>query len=128
MGRGLALQFRLRYPTMYKAYRSLCARGGLDIGKLWLSRANDHWVLNFPTKRHWRQPTKEAYLHAGLEAFMGLYRDEPIASAAFPLLGAGHGGLDPARSRAILESYLCRCTIPTEVWIPERKTAPQARP
>jgi O-acetyl-ADP-ribose deacetylase (regulator of RNase III) len=60
--------------------------------------------LDFPTKRHWRQPSKEGYLHAGLKTFRDLYRSEAIESIAFPLLGARNGGLDPARTQEIMET------------------------
>jgi O-acetyl-ADP-ribose deacetylase (regulator of RNase III) len=116
MGAGLALEFKRRYPEMDQKYRLLCKQGELDIGTLWIFKTDDRWVLNFPTKRHWRQPSKEEYLHAGLKTFMETYRAEAIASIAFPLLGAHHGRLDPMRSQEIMESYLVHCTIPVEIY------------
>lgn len=112
MGAGLALEFKQRYPAMFKEYRSLCKNGGMKIGTLWIYRAKDRWVLNFPTKQHWRGKSKEEYLHAGLKTFMDIYLSEGIESIAFPLLGAGLGGLNPERSQEIMMSYLRNCSIP----------------
>ncbi len=116
MGAGIALEFRLRYPEMYGQYVSLCDRRMIDVGSLWLYKAHDRWVLNFPTKRHWKAPSKEEYLQAGLRKFMQTYREKGIESVAFPLLGAHHGGIDPDRSQALMETYLLKCTIPVEIY------------
>lgn len=116
MGAGLALEFKRRYPDMYREYRSLCESGSMKIGTLWLFRMKDRWVLNFTTKQHWRGKSNEEYLHAGLKTFMGLYLSEGIESIAFPLLGAGLGGLNPGRSQEIMESYLGNCSIPVEIF------------
>ncbi len=116
MGAGLALEFKRRYPEMYREYRVLCRSGGMKIGTLWIYRTKDRWVLNFPTKLHWRGKSKEEYLRAGLKTFMDIYSAEGIESIAFPLLGAGLGGLNPGRSQEIMESYLCNCSIPVEIF------------
>lgn len=116
MGAGLALECRLRWPKMFTQYAALCAGGRLDVGMLWLFRADDRWVLNFPTKRQWRLPSREAYLHRGLEKFMRTYTERGITSAAFPLLGAQHGGLDQEQSLALMRGYLDDCTIPIEIY------------
>ncbi len=117
MGAGIALEFRLRYPQMFKKYVELCKNGHIAIGVLWLFKATDRWVLNFPTKVHWRYPTKEEYLHAGLEKFMATYREKGIESVAFPLLGTHHGGLEPGLCMEIMQSYLQNCLIPAEIYI-----------
>jgi O-acetyl-ADP-ribose deacetylase (regulator of RNase III) len=119
MGAGIALEFKLQHPRMYQEYRSLCKAGKLDIGTLWIYRTNDRWILNFPTKRHWRQNSREEYLHAGLKSFMDIYSSEGIESIAFPLLGAQNGHLNPSRALKIMESYLIHCAIPVEIY---RKT------
>lgn len=116
MGAGIALEFRLRYPEMLAKYVAACESGAMKIGNLLLYKATDHWVLNFPTKVHWRYPTKESYIHEGLEKFMATYADKGIESVAFPLLGAQHGGLDPSRALEIMLSYLRDCTIPVEIY------------
>jgi O-acetyl-ADP-ribose deacetylase (regulator of RNase III) len=116
MGAGIALECRLRYPAMYQQYAGLCKENKIDIGTLWIYKATEKWILNFPTKQHWKYPTKEEYLHAGLRKFMGTFEARGIESIAFPVLGAQNGGLDAARSVEIMESYLRDCPIRVEIY------------
>jgi len=116
MGAGIALECRLRYPNMHNRYVALCDHGRIEVGSLWLFKASDRWILNFPTKRHWKDPSKEEYLHAGLKKFMQTYEEKHIKSIAFPLLGAQHGGLDRDRSQELMESYLLKCNVPVEIY------------
>lgn len=116
MGAGLALECRLRYPKMFEQYAHLCAQRQMDIGKLWLFRDASRWVLNFPTKKHWRQPSHTSYLKLGLQKFMQTYREKGIESVAFPLLGAQHGGLDRAQALELMLVHLEPCTIPVEIY------------
>ena len=94
MGAGLALEFRKRYPDMYGHYRDICADNLLEPGKLWLWRRRWPWVLNFPTKTHWRKPSRKDFIVLGLEELIAQYQGRGITSIAFPRLGCGHGGLD----------------------------------
>lgn len=116
MGAGIALECRLRYPAMYQQYAGLCKDGKIDIGTLWIYKASDRWILNFPTKQHWKYPTKEEYLHAGLRKFIGTFEARGVESIAFPVLGAQNGGLEAARSIEIMESYLRDCPIRVEIY------------
>jgi O-acetyl-ADP-ribose deacetylase (regulator of RNase III) len=116
MGAGIALECRLRYPVMYQQYADLCKGGKIDIGTLWIYKANERWILNFPTKQHWKYPTKEEYLHAGLQKFMGTFEAKGVESIAFPVLGAQNGGLESTRSIEIMESYLRHCPIRVEIY------------
>jgi len=116
MGAGIALECRFRWPDMYQAYVELCKKEQLKIGLLWLYKCPERWILNFPTKHHWKEPSREEYLHIGLQKFMSTYKEKKIESIAFPLLGAQHGGLDIVRSQQIMESYLLKCTIPVEIY------------
>lgn len=106
MGAGIALECRLRYPEMYRRYVEICEKGQLDIGKLWLYRTPERWVLNFPTKKHWRYPSKEVYLRYGLEKLVASYAQKKIRSIAMPLLGADRGGIDSDASLALIREYL----------------------
>lgn len=116
MGAGIALEFRLRYPKMYEQYVRLCENGQFQIGKLWLYKTDDRWVLNFPTKNHWKWPSKEEYLRQGLEKFLETYQARGIRSIAFPLLGAHNGGLTAERSLRVMSEYLSNCVIPVEIY------------
>lgn len=117
MGKGLALRFKNEYPDMFDAYRDICEQRLLDIGKLWLYKTDERWVLNFPTKYDWRLPTKEQYLELGLQKFLNTYKRKDIRSIAFPLLGANNGNLDPDVSLAIMKRYLVQCDIPVFIYL-----------
>lgn len=94
MGKGIALQFKKRYPSMYERYRDLAKSGQLSIGQLWLYRCPERWILNFPTKTTWRRPSRPEYIKAGLEKFVQTYSQLGIETISFPLLGCGNGELD----------------------------------
>lgn len=118
MGKGIALVFKLRYPNLFDAYQDLCKRHLMDVGKLWLYKeeVNAPWVLNFPTKKHWKDPSEYSYIEAGLQKFLDTYKEKGITSIAFPLLGAHNGGLDANRVMNIMTTYLAQCEIPVEIY------------
>ena len=117
MGAGIALECRLRYPEMYKKYVEKCKKKEFSIGKPWLYRSDHRWILNFPTKNHWKNPSKEEYLHAGLRKFVDTYESRAISSIAFPLLGADKGGIDQNKSLKIMKSYLASLPIDIEIYL-----------
>ena len=91
MGKGIALEFKKRYPDMFQAYRDICDRRKLKTGTLMLYYEPDHWVLLFPTKENWRNPSRMEYIEAGLAKFCRTYAEKGITSVAFPKLGCGNG-------------------------------------
>ena len=112
MGKGLAKDFKAIYPEMFAAYQALCDSKKLDVGKLQLFRTPHKWILNFPTKRDWRYPSKPEYIEAGLKAFVAGYARNEITSIAFPQLGCGHGDLDwPTQVQPLMEKYLSKLPI-----------------
>lgn len=117
MGAGIALEFRLRYPEMYKKYVNLCNEKKIAPGMLWLYKSPKKWVLNFPTKNDWKDPSEEEYLHKGLEKFIATYKVKNIQSIAFPLLGADKGKIDSETSLSIINFYLKNIDIETEIYI-----------
>ena len=94
MGKGLALKFKKKYNKMFIDYVMRCRKGQVKTGQPYLSKAEDRFILNFPTKQHWRDPSKLEYIEAGLKYFARNYRTWEITSIAFPKLGCGCGGLD----------------------------------
>lgn len=100
MGKGIALEFKKRYPEMYKDYVERCEKGLVKIGEpyLWIDPKDKlfykKFILNFPTKEHWKNPSKLEYIKSGLEYFKYNYKKWPISSISFPPLGCGNGGLD----------------------------------
>jgi O-acetyl-ADP-ribose deacetylase (regulator of RNase III) len=111
MGKGIAQEFKFRYPSMFEQYKRICNEGLLDVGKLWLWKGSSQWVLNFPTKRHWRYPSKLEYIEKGLAKFSAEYENRGIREIAFPRLGCGNGGLDWGEVRPLMERYLSRLPI-----------------
>jgi len=110
MGKGLALEFKNRYPAMFDKYKSFCDKGVFKPGVLWIYKADDgKWVLNFPTKIDWRNPSKIEYLEEGLKKFVEIWKEKGITSIAFPLLGCTNGGLDPDVVIPLMEKYLNKC-------------------
>lgn len=123
MGKGVAFEFKKRFPLMYERYRAHCKAGRFRVGQLWLYRTSGRWVLNFPTKRHWRYPSKTEYIRAGLEKFVATYEVRGIDSISFPFLGCGNGRLDFATQvRPLMEHYLR--SIPIPVYIHRREEPP----
>lgn len=115
MGKGIALEFALRHPAMVEQYKQFCASGQLRPGKLWRytpsADALDHrQVLNFPTKDHWKAPSKRSYLHDGLRKFVEQRERRGIGSIAFPTLGASNGGIPENESVEIMLEHLEGCS------------------
>ena len=119
MGKGIALVFKLRYPKMFEQYQKYCAQHLIGIGKLWIYKGDesDPWVLNFPTKTHWKLPSEYDYIEKGLQKFVDTYKEKGITSIAFPLLGANNGGLDGEKVMQIMQDYLSQCDIPVEIFV-----------
>jgi O-acetyl-ADP-ribose deacetylase (regulator of RNase III) len=120
MGKGVALTFKKIYPEMFKEYQLLCENGEFAIGNLWLYKSPNKWILNFPTKQHWRNPSRVEYVEEGLIKFVQAYDEMGIHSIAFPPLGSGHGKLDFIKEiQPLMESYLDN--LPIEIYIyPDR--------
>lgn len=116
MGKGIALEYKTRYPEMYERYRDLCLNDEFSVGQLWLWKTRARWILNFPTKVHWRNPSRPEYIEAGLAKFAATYRSQGIESISFPLLGCGNGGLDfRSQVQPLMERYLRSLTIPVYI-------------
>ena len=107
MGAGIAKDFKERYPDMFDRYQVLCSTNKLNVGQLWLYKTQDKWILGFPTKKHWRDPSKIEYIEAGLKKPKDSYREKEITSIAFPKLGCGLGGLNwETQVQPLMDYYL----------------------
>lgn len=116
MGKGIAKKFKMIYPEMFKEYQQLCEKKQLTVGNLWLYKTPNKWILNFPTKTTWRQPSRLEYIDRGLAAFVRRYAERGITSIAFPALGCGNGELDwETQVRPLMEKYLR--PLPIDVFI-----------
>lgn len=108
MGGGLAKQFRLRYPEMNLAYQHACARGEVITGKMWewYNYPLRKWIINFPTKDDWRNPSKIEYVNDGLQDLRRVIDDLNLPSIAIPALGCGLGGLKWVDVEALIAKWL----------------------
>lgn len=107
MGRGIALQFRKAFPENYKAYKVVCDRKQLQPGMVLIHDLNrlhnPRYVINFPTKRHWKGNSRIEDIEKGLKALVAEVRNRKIKSIAIPPLGCGLGGLDWEEVRPLVE-------------------------
>ena len=97
MGRGIALECKLRFPEMYKSYNKFCDQKKIQPGILQIWKNSSPWILNFP---------KFEYLEKGLDKFVKTYSEKGITSIAFPLLGASLGGLPEDKVFELMENKL----------------------
>ena len=110
MGKGLALEMKKRYPNMFDKYKDYCDKGLIDIGKLWLYKHSDNkWILNFPTKKHWKNGSEYEYIEEGMKKFVETYQEKGITTIAFPMLGCNNGGLEKDVVIQIMTKYLIKC-------------------
>lgn len=118
MGKGIAQVYKLRYPSMFLEYKEHCNKQIIKPGVLWLynKQENAPWILNFPTKMHWKFPSKIEWIENGLKKFLDTYQQKRITSIAFPLLGTHNGGLDTQQVRQLMDKYLSKCNIEIEIY------------
>jgi O-acetyl-ADP-ribose deacetylase (regulator of RNase III) len=131
MGRGVALQFRKAFPDNFQAYKQVCDRKQLHPGQVFvydLGRLEPpRYVINFPTKRHWKGKSKLADIQAGLEALVREIQDRGIRSVAVPPLGCGLGGLDWRVVRPMIEkAFASLPEVHVEVYEPKGTPEPEA--
>jgi O-acetyl-ADP-ribose deacetylase (regulator of RNase III) len=111
MGKGIALMFKERFPENFKIYEAACKRGEMQIGHMLVTERQDmygppKWIINFPTKKHWRQPSRIEWIEQGLSDLARVIRENKIKSIAIPPLGSGNGGLNWSDVRPRIEAAL----------------------
>ncbi|WP_306204190.1 type II toxin-antitoxin system antitoxin DNA ADP-ribosyl glycohydrolase DarG [Actinoplanes sp. RD1] len=110
MGKGLALQFKRRYPGVFRKYEQACRNGDVRTGHMHVVVTDElhgpRYVINFPTKKHWRSPSRLEYIDQGLTDLVRTIRELGITSIAIPPLGAGNGGLHWPDVAALIERHL----------------------
>jgi O-acetyl-ADP-ribose deacetylase (regulator of RNase III) len=110
MGRGMALQFKDRFRENFSAYKRACDRKELQPGRMFVFETgyvtNPKYIINFPTKRHWRGKSRIEDIESGLEALVQEILKRRIGSIAIPPLGSGLGGLDWSEVRPRIEKAL----------------------
>lgn len=110
MGKGVALQFRQAFPDNYEYYRKACNVGSVQVGRVLVWESNrlqmPKYIINFPTKKHWRGNSQMQFIESGLESLREEIQRHGIRSVAIPPLGCGHGGLDWNEVRPRIEQSL----------------------
>lgn len=106
MGAGVALLFKKRYPKMFADYQRACRAGEVRPGRLHIWKAGPDWVVNFPTKRHWKDPSRYEDVEAGLKALREYLQAQGKVTVALPALGCGLGGLSWERVFPMIQTYL----------------------
>jgi O-acetyl-ADP-ribose deacetylase (regulator of RNase III) len=131
MGRGIALQFKRAYPANFKAYAAACKREEVRPGRMFVfdtgELTNPRYIINFPTKVHWRGKSRIEHIESGLEALVSEVKTRGIRSIAIPPLGSGLGGLDWAEVRPLIDRAFAELPE-VEVEVYEPVGAPEPRP
>ena len=116
MGKGLALEFRYRYPEMFNDYVKKCKANLIKTGELTIWKQSTPWIINFPTKNHWKNPSKIEYITDGLDFFANNYKRWDITSVAFPRLGTTNGKLEWPIVRKVMYESLKNLDLNIEIY------------
>lgn len=127
MGKGIALQFKQKYPDNYKNYVKECKAGNVITGKMLvydcgMLSENPRYIINFPTKQHWRNNSKIEYITSGLDDLVKVVEQYQIKSIAIPQLGCGNGGLDWNEVQQIIIGKLSHLDIEVNIFAPNPQT------
>jgi O-acetyl-ADP-ribose deacetylase (regulator of RNase III) len=124
MGKGIALQFKQAYPEMFQAYERACKFGEVRLGQMHVFDlgglvGGPRWIINFPTKGHWKADSRLPDIEAGLKDLVATIRKLRIRSIAIPPLGCGNGRLDWNEVRPRIEAALAQVPeVETLVYVP----------
>lgn len=123
MGKGIALQFKNQYPNNYKLYATACKAKEVVVGKMFVTEETSllggkKIIINFPTKTDWRKPSEYSYIESGLQDLVNVIQEKNIKSIAIPPLGAGNGGLDWNKVKAVIEKYLTNIDCEVQIYQP----------
>ncbi|OIP94228.1 MAG: Appr-1-p processing protein [Syntrophobacterales bacterium CG_4_8_14_3_um_filter_58_8] len=129
MGKGIALEFKRRYPEMFKDYEDRCKRGEVRLGEPYLYRTLfPPWIINFPTKDHWRSISNLKDIIRGLDYLLKHYKEWDVTSIAVPPLGCGAGHLEWRIVGPTLYRYMAKMDIPVELYAPHGTPHEELRP
>ena len=130
MGKGIALQFKKAFPENFKDYSKACERKEVRPGQMFVTErlvGSPKYIINFPTKRHWRARSRLSDVELGLTALADQIRRREIRSIAMPALGCGHGGLEWADVRSLIERKLGELSDDVQIVVFEPEGTPDTR-
>lgn len=126
MGKGIAYGFKRYYPEMFEEYKSLCDNGKFSIGDLFLYKTSNKWILNFPTKKHWRGKSTLEYIELGLIKLVKDAIKLQITDIAMPKLGCGNGGLEwESEVKPLVEKYLKKAPMNVSIYDFDKEIVPE---
>lgn len=132
MGKGIALQFKQAFPENYKEYKKACDKGIVIPGKMFIfenhSLSNPKYIINFPTKRHWKSKSKLQDIEDGLKSFKEDLNHLNINSVSVPPLGCGNGGLSWDVVKPLIVSYLQDVNLDIFIYEPSGAPSPEKMP
>jgi O-acetyl-ADP-ribose deacetylase (regulator of RNase III) len=110
MGKGIALMFKASFPENFRAYRLACTKHEVAVGRMFVTQTGQmcgpKWIINFPTKQHWRDPSRLEWIADGLQDLRRVILQNGIRSIAIPALGAGNGGLEWLHVQRMIQDAL----------------------
>jgi O-acetyl-ADP-ribose deacetylase (regulator of RNase III) len=120
MGKGLALQFKRRFPDMYKQYRYDCQHHAYEPGAIHMWNESTPRIMTFATKGLWQYPSQLAWIDIGLRSINDRYKGMNINSIAIPPLGCGNGGLEWKVVKSVIEHILCDVDMDIILYEPKK--------
>jgi O-acetyl-ADP-ribose deacetylase (regulator of RNase III) len=120
MGKGIALEFKRRFPKMFDDYVKRCERREVKPGVPYLYKTQSlPQIINFPTKDHWKQDSRFADIERGLQLLLSQYKEWDVTSIAIPALGCGNGRLEWGAIGPLIHRYASQMDIPVELYAPQ---------
>lgn len=123
MSAGIALEFKLRYPEMFKDYQDKCKNKQIQIGKMDYYKCGNLTIVNFPTKWHFKYPSQINWIESGLKDFVKTYYGQGLKSIAFTKLGTLNGHLNWNEVKILMEKYLDPLDIKVYICLDNKKEA-----
>jgi len=131
MGKGIALQFREAFDLNYRLYRQACKEQRVRVGEMFVTETHElvgpRFIINFPTKRHWKEKSRLEYITEGLEDLKRIIAEYGIKSVAMPPLGCGNGGLNWSQVRPLIEQSLAEIIVPVYLYEPSATISKRER-
>ncbi|SFE59949.1 type II toxin-antitoxin system antitoxin DNA ADP-ribosyl glycohydrolase DarG [Alteribacillus iranensis] len=129
MGKGVALQFKQAYPSVFQEYKKACDKGEVQVGHMHVVPTNSFvgpkYIINFPTKRHWKEKSKMVYITEGLKDLKDVVETLEIPSIALPPLGCGNGGLNWEDVKPLIEETFADTPVKVHVYEPAGSPKPE---